>query len=121
MATKIVGVGLNYRAHAQEMRKALPQEPLLFLKPPSAVIASGQPIVRPRGVQQVDFEGELAVVIGKRARRVSVEKALDHVQGYTCLNDVTARDLQVKDAQYTRAGSAGCTLTDIMVAFALTP
>jgi 2-keto-4-pentenoate hydratase/2-oxohepta-3-ene-1,7-dioic acid hydratase in catechol pathway len=85
------------------MRKPLPEEPLLFLKPPSAVIASGQPIVRPRGVQQVDYEGELAVVIGKRARRVPIDKALDYVQGYTCLNDVTVRDLQVKDVQYTRA------------------
>jgi 2-keto-4-pentenoate hydratase/2-oxohepta-3-ene-1,7-dioic acid hydratase in catechol pathway len=103
MATKIVGVGLNYREHAEEMRKPLPEEPLLFLKAPSAVIASGQPIVRPRGVQQVDYEAELAVVIGKRARRVPVENALDYVQGYTCLNDVTARDLQVKDVQYTRA------------------
>jgi 2-keto-4-pentenoate hydratase/2-oxohepta-3-ene-1,7-dioic acid hydratase in catechol pathway len=101
--TKIVGVGLNYRAHALEMGKPLPAEPLLFLKPPSALIGPDEPIVRPRGYERVDFEGELAVVIGRRARRVSREQALEHVAGYTCLNDVTVRDLQKKDIQYTRA------------------
>jgi 2-keto-4-pentenoate hydratase/2-oxohepta-3-ene-1,7-dioic acid hydratase in catechol pathway len=101
--TKIVGVGLNYRTHAAEMQKPLPAEPLLFLKPPSALIAPGAPIVRPAGYDRVDFEGELAVVIGKRARHVPPERALDHVRGYTCLNDVTVRDLQKRDVQYTRA------------------
>jgi 2-keto-4-pentenoate hydratase/2-oxohepta-3-ene-1,7-dioic acid hydratase in catechol pathway len=101
--SKIVGIGLNYRAHAAEMKKPLPDEPLLFLKPPSALIAPGQPIVRPSGYERVDYEGELAVVIGKRASRVPVERALDHVRGYTVLNDVTVRDLQKKDVQYTRA------------------
>src|SRR5262245_22527280 len=103
MATKIVGVGLNYRAHAEEQGKPVPDEPLLFLKPPSAVIGPGQAIVRPRGYVRVDFEGELAVVMGRRARRVPRERALDYVAGYTCLNDVTVRDLQKKDVQYTRA------------------
>ena len=101
--SKVVGVGLNYRAHAAEMKKPLPDEPLLFLKPPSSVIGHGEPIVLPPGYVRVDFEGELAIVIGKRARRVPVERALDYVAGYTCLNDVTIRDLQVKDVQYTRA------------------
>jgi 2-keto-4-pentenoate hydratase/2-oxohepta-3-ene-1,7-dioic acid hydratase in catechol pathway len=101
--TKIVGVGLNYRAHAAEMGKPLPEEPLLFLKPPSAMIGPGAPIVRPAGYARVDYEGELCIVIGKRATRVTRERALDHVRGYTILNDVTVRDLQKKDVQYTRA------------------
>jgi 2-keto-4-pentenoate hydratase/2-oxohepta-3-ene-1,7-dioic acid hydratase in catechol pathway len=101
--TKILGVGLNYRAHAVEMKKQLPEEPLFFLKPPSALIGDGDAIVRPRGWQRMDFEGELAVVIGRRARRVAAGDALSYVRGYTCLNDVTVRDLQVKDVQYTRA------------------
>jgi 2-keto-4-pentenoate hydratase/2-oxohepta-3-ene-1,7-dioic acid hydratase in catechol pathway len=101
--SKIVGVGLNYRAHAAEMGKPLPEEPLLFLKPPSAMIAPGTAIVRPSGYARVDYEGELCIVIGKRATRVKRERALDHVRGYTILNDVTVRDLQKKDIQYTRA------------------
>lgn len=101
--SKIVGVGLNYRAHALEMGKPLPAEPLLFLKPPSALIPTGAPIHRPRGYQRVDFEGELAVVIGRRCRHVSDEEALSHVFGYTILDDVTVRDLQKQDIQFTRA------------------
>jgi 2-keto-4-pentenoate hydratase/2-oxohepta-3-ene-1,7-dioic acid hydratase in catechol pathway len=101
--SKIVGIGLNYRAHAAEMKKPLPDEPLLFLKPPSALIGPGEPIVRPAGYARVDHEGELAIVIGKRATRVPRARALDFVRGYTCLNDVTVRDLQIKDVQYTRA------------------
>lgn len=101
--SKIVGIGLNYRAHAQEMGKALPEEPLLFLKPPSAIIAGGEPIERPAGYDRVDFEGELGVVIAQRARRVPRERALDVVLGYCICNDVSVRDLQKKDIQYTRA------------------
>jgi 2-keto-4-pentenoate hydratase/2-oxohepta-3-ene-1,7-dioic acid hydratase in catechol pathway len=101
--SKIIGVGLNYRAHALEMGKPLPEEPLLFLKPSSALIGPGAPIVRPPGYNRVDYEGELAIVIGKRARRVPRERALDFVRGFTCCNDVTVRDLQKKDVQYTRA------------------
>ena len=101
--TKIIGVGTNYRAHALEMGKPLPEEPLLFMKPPSAMIPPGAAIVRPPGYARVDYEGELAVVIGKRARRVTRERALEYVAGYTCLNDVTVRDLQKKDVQFTRA------------------
>jgi 2-keto-4-pentenoate hydratase/2-oxohepta-3-ene-1,7-dioic acid hydratase in catechol pathway len=101
--SKIVGIGLNYRAHAQEMGKALPEEPLIFLKPPSAIIAGGEPIERPGGYDRVDFEGELGVVIAQRARRVPRERALDIVLGYCICNDVSVRDLQKKDIQYTRA------------------
>ena len=103
LPTKIVGVGLNYRAHAREMGKPLPDEPLLFLKPPSALLPHGAAIVRPSGYARVDFEGELCVVIGRRARCVPEARALDHVFGYTILDDVTVRDLQKKDVQYTRA------------------
>lgn len=101
--SKIIGIGQNYRAHAAEMGKGIPEEPLMFLKPASAVIADGMPIERPAGYERVDYEGELGVVIGKRAHRVSRERALDHVQGYVCVNDVTVRDLQKKDGQWTRA------------------
>jgi 2-keto-4-pentenoate hydratase/2-oxohepta-3-ene-1,7-dioic acid hydratase in catechol pathway len=103
LPTKILGVGTNYRAHAMEMGKPIPDEPLLFMKPPSALIGPGQPIVRPRGSWRVDFEGELAVVIGRRAHRVKESEALDHVFGFTVCNDVTVRDLQKKDGQFTRA------------------
>lgn len=101
--SKIVCVGVNYRAHAVEMGKPIPEEPVLFMKPPSALIPSGGSIVRPRGYDRVDFEGELAIVIRRRARRISKDKALDYVFGYTLLNDVTVRDLQKKDIQFTRA------------------
>lgn len=103
LPSKIIGVGLNYRAHALEMGKKLPEEPLLFLKPSTALLDPGAPIVRPAGFNRVDYEGELAVVIGRAARRVPAAAALDHVAGYCCVNDVTVRDLQVRDVQYTRA------------------
>ncbi len=101
--SKIVCIGQNYRAHIAEMGKTVPEEPLLFLKPPSAVIADGMPIERPGGYERVDYEGELGVVIGRRAHRVTREQALEHVHGYVCVNDVTVRDLQKKDGQWTRA------------------
>jgi 2-keto-4-pentenoate hydratase/2-oxohepta-3-ene-1,7-dioic acid hydratase in catechol pathway len=85
------------------MQSASPEEPLLFLKPPSALLASGEPIVRPRGYERVDYEGELGVVIGRRASRVSEQTALEYIYGYTCVNDVTVRDLQKRDIQFTRA------------------
>ncbi|RUM87731.1 MAG: hypothetical protein DSZ25_03065 [Thermovibrio sp.] len=103
--SKIVGVGLNYRAHAEEMGKPLPEEPLIFLKPSTAVISNKMKIVLPRESERVDYEGELAVVIGRRCRKVSPEEAADYILGYSCFNDVTARDLQRKDVQYTRAKS----------------
>ena len=101
--SKIIGIGQNYRAHAIEMGKGLPEEPLMFLKPRSAMIADGAAIARPAGFERVDYEGELGVVIGQRAARVPKDKALDVVLGYTCVNDVTVRDLQKKDGQWTRA------------------
>jgi 2-keto-4-pentenoate hydratase/2-oxohepta-3-ene-1,7-dioic acid hydratase in catechol pathway len=101
--SKIIGIGQNYRAHAAEMGKGLPEEPLMFLKPITALIATGGAIERPPGYERVDYEGELGVVIGRRARGVSREQALDHVLGFTCINDVTVRDLQKRDGQWTRA------------------
>jgi 2-keto-4-pentenoate hydratase/2-oxohepta-3-ene-1,7-dioic acid hydratase in catechol pathway len=103
LPSKIVCVGTNYHAHAAEMGKPVPPEPLLFLKPPSALAAAGEPIARSPAYRRVDFEGELALVIGHRARRVSAARAMDHVLGLTCLNDVTVRDFQEKDNQWTRA------------------
>ncbi len=106
---KIVCVGLNYRDHIAESRTAVPgggdvpAEPLLFLKPPSAVIAHGEAIRHPPGVQRLDPEAELAVVIGRRACRVDAAEALAHVAGCTCFNDVSARDYQRRDGQWTRA------------------
>ena len=101
--SKIVAIGLNYKDHAGEMNKPLPEEPLMFLKPATAVIGPDDPIRIPPGVGRVDYESELAVVIGRRARRVTAREAHHVVLGLTCMNDVTARDLQTKDVQYTRA------------------
>ncbi len=100
--SKIVCVGRNYAEHAKELGNEPPAEPLIFLKPPSSLIASGDNIVYPKLSQRVDFEGELGVVIGKRARHVAKEDADGYILGYTCVNDVTARDLQKKDGQWTR-------------------
>jgi len=99
---KIVCVGRNYEEHAKELNNPVPDIPLLFLKPPSAVIATGDKIVLPPQSRQVDHEGELVVVIGKRGRWIPPERALEHVFGYTIANDVTARDLQRRDVQFTR-------------------
>lgn len=101
--SKIVCVGRNYLEHAKELGNPPPAEPIIFLKPPSALIAPGEPIVYPAISELVSFEAELGVVIGKRARRVSAAAAGEYVFGYTCVNDVTARDLQKKDGQWTRA------------------
>jgi 2-keto-4-pentenoate hydratase/2-oxohepta-3-ene-1,7-dioic acid hydratase in catechol pathway len=101
--TKIIAMGLNYHTHARELGMPLPNSPLTFLKPSTAVIGSGENIVYPSASHRVDYEGELAVVIKKPAWRVRVEDALDYVFGYACFNDVTARDLQNTDAQWTRA------------------
>lgn len=102
---KIIGIGLNYRDHAREMKMELPDEPIMFLKADTALLPHMGKIVCPPGVRRVDYEAELAVVIGKAARHVSVEEALDYVFGYTCGNDVTARDVQKKDGQWVRAKS----------------
>jgi len=104
--SKVVCVGRNYREHAAELGNKMPDEPLLFLKAPSAVIGPGEQIELPRASQQVEHEGELGVVIGRRASRIaSDDDPLSYVLGYTCVNDVTARDLQRKDVQFTRGKS----------------
>ncbi len=102
---KIVCVGLNYRDHAAEQGVPLPDRPLLFAKWPNTLIGPGQPIVIPAITEQVDYEAELGVVIGRRVRGVSVENALEAVAGYVCVNDVSARDLQFSDKQWVRGKS----------------
>jgi 2-keto-4-pentenoate hydratase/2-oxohepta-3-ene-1,7-dioic acid hydratase in catechol pathway len=104
--SKIVCVGRNYRDHAAELGNPMPDEPLLFLKPPSSVVAHQEAIELPTASSRVEHEGELGVVIGRRARLLDdSENPLDYVLGYTCVNDVTARDLQRRDVQFTRAKS----------------
>jgi len=103
--TKIVAVGLNYRDHAAEMKLPLPNEPLLFLKPPSAVIYNNEAIVYPEQTKELHYEAELAVVIKDRIKNISEEDAAKHILGFTCANDVTARDLQRLDGQWARAKS----------------
>ncbi|NMD41043.1 MAG: fumarylacetoacetate hydrolase family protein, partial [Deltaproteobacteria bacterium] len=102
---KIIAVGLNYRDHATELGLALPEDPILFLKPATSVVGPGDTIVFPKQAGRVDYEAELAVVVGKRCKDVRKEDAPGVILGYTCFNDVTARDLQVKDGQWTRAKS----------------
>ncbi len=101
--SKIIAVGRNYRAHAAELGNPVPVEPLLFLKPPTTIIAEGQPIIYPPQSQRVDYEGELALVMGKSAKYCTPEQARAKIWGYTIANDVTARDLQRQDSQWTRA------------------
>lgn len=101
--TKIVCVGRNYRAHAAELGNDVPAEPLLFFKPPSSIVGPDDAIELPSASFHVDHEAELGVVIGSRCRNVSIDHALEYVFGYTCVNDVTARDLQKKDGQWARA------------------
>jgi 2-keto-4-pentenoate hydratase/2-oxohepta-3-ene-1,7-dioic acid hydratase in catechol pathway len=103
--TKIVCLGLNYRDHAGEVQAPIPEEPLIFIKPPSAVIGHLEEIVCPEASSRVDYEAELAVIISRRCHKVPEADAMDVVAGYTCLNDVTARDLQNKDGQWTRSKS----------------
>ncbi len=104
--SKIVCVGRNYVEHAKELGNEVPKEPLIFLKPPSSLIANGEPIVYPAITENLHFEGELGVVIGKRAKHVKAADAFGYIFGYTCVNDVTARDLQRRDGQWTRG--KGC-------------
>ena len=103
--SKVVAVGLNYSDHAQELDMEIPKEPVLFMKPPSTVIGPGRDIVYPDSSEQVDFEAELAIVVGRSARAVSAAEAPDYIFGYTAANDITARDLQRRDGQWTRAKS----------------
>ncbi|NCP87141.1 MAG: 2-hydroxyhepta-2,4-diene-1,7-dioate isomerase [Anaerolineae bacterium CG_4_9_14_3_um_filter_57_17] len=101
--TKIICVGRNYAEHAKELGNDVPKVPLIFFKPPSAIINPGDSIVLPPQSQQVEHEAELVVVIGKRGRNITTEQARDYILGYTIGNDVTARDLQKSDGQWTRA------------------
>jgi len=103
--TKIVALGLNYRDHALEIGHPLPEEPLIFMKPSTAVIGPDEDIVYPAMSRQVDYEAELAVVIGRTCRHVKAEDFRDYVLGYTAINDITARDLQKQDGQFTRSKS----------------
>lgn len=103
--TKVVLVGLNYKDHARELQMPLPDEPILFLKPPTAVIGPEESIVYPAQSKRVDYEAELAVVIKDKCKDLEPDEVMEHVEGFTCLNDVTARDLQRKDVQWTRAKS----------------
>ena len=101
--TKIVCVGLNYKSHAKEMDLKLPEEPVIFLKPPTSINGTNGTIHIPPMSQRVDYEAELAVVMGRHCRDIAPDEAEGHILGYTCANDVTARDLQAKDGQWTRA------------------
>jgi 2-keto-4-pentenoate hydratase/2-oxohepta-3-ene-1,7-dioic acid hydratase in catechol pathway len=101
--SKIVAIGLNYKDHAAEQHKPLPKEPMMFLKPSTAVLGPGGTIVIPDGVGRVDHEAEVGVVIGRTARHVDERRAHEYILGLTCVNDVTARELQARDVQYTRA------------------
>lgn len=104
LPSKIIGIGRNYREHAQELGNPLPEEPLIFLKPPTALIGHLDAVVQPPASARVDYEGEVAVVIRKRTRRLRDDDPVDDaILGYTCFNDITARDLQTKDVQFTRA------------------
>lgn len=103
LPSKIVALGLNYRDHAEEVKMKLPEEPLLFIKPATSVIGPGDGIVYPKMSKQVDYEAELGVVIRKVAKAVPEERAAEYILGYTCFNDVSARDLQSKDKQWTRS------------------
>lgn len=101
--TKVVCVGLNYRAHAEEMGKAIPQEPLIFLKPSTAVIGPDEAIELPAASEEVHHEGELAMIVGERLKAVRAEDAMRGIFGFSCATDVTARDIQRRESRYTRA------------------
>jgi len=103
--TKIIAVGLNYFDHANEVQMKIPDEPLIFMKPPSTLIAHNGNIIYPKMSKQLDYEAELAVIIKNRIKNIEPEDVFENILGYTCFNDVTARDLQKKDEQWTRAKS----------------
>jgi len=103
--SKVIAVGLNYVDHAKELKMSIPENPILFMKPPTSMIGPSEEIIYPKMSHQVDYEAELVVVIKNRTKDVSVKEAPSHILGYTCGNDVTARDLQKKDGQWTRAKS----------------
>lgn len=101
--SKIVALGVNYRSHGEEMGHRIPTEPLIFIKPSTSVIGPEDDIIYPESSERVDYEGELGVVIKNRTRNVSEDNAAGHILGYTCVNDVTARDIQARDKQWTRS------------------
>jgi 2-keto-4-pentenoate hydratase/2-oxohepta-3-ene-1,7-dioic acid hydratase in catechol pathway len=101
--SKIICLAVNYRAHAEEVNMAIPDEPIIFFKPPSAVIRHHDPIIMPASARRVDFEGELAVVVGRPCKNIEPEQVPAHVFGYTCANDVTCREMQKKDGQFARS------------------
>src|SRR3954464_11577182 len=101
--SKIVCVGRNYAAHARELGNEVPKQPLLFFKPPSSLIGNGDTIILPAASQQVEYESEIGVVMARRARKVHADDAMSFVKGFTCANDVSARDLQKSDGQWGRA------------------
>jgi 2-keto-4-pentenoate hydratase/2-oxohepta-3-ene-1,7-dioic acid hydratase in catechol pathway len=103
--SKIVCAGLNYKEHAEELEMDMPDNPVIFLKPPSSVIGPGDLIIYPDQSARLEYEAELAVIIKKKAKSVNMQQARDYILGYTCLNDITARDIQKKDIQWTRAKS----------------
>ncbi len=103
--SKVVAVGLNYKDHAHELNMPIPDEPIIFIKPPSTVIGHEDEIIYPPQTKNLHYEAEMAIVIGKKAEKVSKDNAMDYVVGYTALNDITARDLQEKDGQWTRSKS----------------
>ena len=103
--SKVIAIGLNYYDHARELKMPVPDHPIMFMKPSTSVIKNGQSIIYPRQSKNVHYEGELAVIIGKKARNISRSSAIKYIKGYTCANDVTARDLQNMDGQWKRANS----------------
>jgi len=103
--SKVVAIGLNYKDHAEELKQAIPNEPIIFIKPSTSVIGYDDGIIYPSSAKRVDYEAEIAAVIKRKAYKVKKEEASHYILGYTCLNDVTARDLQEKDIQWTRSKS----------------
>jgi 2-keto-4-pentenoate hydratase/2-oxohepta-3-ene-1,7-dioic acid hydratase in catechol pathway len=103
--SKIIAIGLNYYDHAKELNMPIPKHPLIFMKPPTTVVQNDEAIVYPSQSREVHYEGELAVIIKDKIRNISIQDAPRHIAGYTCANDVTARDLQREDGQWTRAKS----------------
>jgi len=102
---KIVCLGLNYKDHAEEQGAEIPEEPVIFMKPRTSVIGSEQPIIKPSFVKQLDYEAELAIIIGRKGKNISVSDAKNYIFGYTAFNDISARDIQFKDKQWTRGKS----------------
>jgi len=101
--SKVIALGLNYGDHAREFNLDVPEEPIIFMKPATAIIGDGDPIIYPAKATRVDYEAELAIVIGREAKNVAASAAFEYIRGYTCLNDVTERHMQGRDGQWTRA------------------